>query len=478
VSNSPITLTWRTNSPPIRKYKGPRFSSCLKPATWATRYDFVSKKFELRNEFKGEWYAITKPLVYVHRSDPSAVYNKEQFNSLVAPFADVQNVAGLLDKSFYGKADELAYEPGTASGLIVFEGKHVVNTYLPSPIVPMEGDPKPFLDFMAHLIPPEEDRKHVMKWCATLIAVPSVRITYGLLLVSENQRVGKGTLGEKILAPLVGMHNTSFPSEHSIVDSSYNSWLVHKRLVVVREIYAGQSSKAYDKLKSLITDKQADVHIKYLSEYTINLWNQMFACSNSLRALKLSEQDARWLVPKCTEERKEYAYWRALNRWLTRENGLAIIAHWAREYVKEHGHVETGEHPPDTVRKRELTLAGMSDGEQFVHELGTRLKGRETNDGTRIPTVMRLDKVRGWLSAKKADFSPVQYSGGRMLERPERIAGILRGCGLWIFDKQLEVKEGNHRMRFQVVANYEIGKAATWTDLKGHCVAPEDLDDL
>jgi hypothetical protein len=173
----------------IRKYKGPRFSSCLKPATWATRYDFVSKKFELRNEFKAEWYAITKPLVYVHRSDPSAVYNKEQFNSLVAPFADVQNVAGLLDKSFYGKADELAYEPGTASGLIVFEGKHVVNTYLPSPIVPMEGDPKPFLDFMAHLIPPEEDRKHTLRWCATLIAVPSVRITYGLLLVSENQRV-------------------------------------------------------------------------------------------------------------------------------------------------------------------------------------------------------------------------------------------------------------------------------------------------
>ena len=34
---------------------------------------------------------------------------------------------------------------------------------------------------------------------------------YGLLLVSETQGVGKTTLGERILAPLVGWHNVSVP---------------------------------------------------------------------------------------------------------------------------------------------------------------------------------------------------------------------------------------------------------------------------
>ena len=93
-----------------------------------------------------------------------------------------------------------------------------------------------------------------MRWCATLVARPDIRMEYGVLLISEMQGVGKGTLGERILAPLVGPWNCSFPTEQSIVDSSFNSWIAHKRLAVVHEIYAGHNIKAYNKrrLSSLI----------------------------------------------------------------------------------------------------------------------------------------------------------------------------------------------------------------------------------
>ena len=47
------------------------------------------------------------------------------------------------------------------------------------------------------------ERYEVMKWCATLIARPDVRMTYAMLLISEQTGTGKSTMGE-ILSQLVG----------------------------------------------------------------------------------------------------------------------------------------------------------------------------------------------------------------------------------------------------------------------------------
>src|SRR5262249_27075832 len=77
------------------------------------------------------------------------------------------------------------------------------NVYQPSPIRPHAGDTTPWLEFMDYLIPNPEDRKETLRWCATLIACPHIRMHYGLLLVSETRGIGKATLAE-ILACVVG----------------------------------------------------------------------------------------------------------------------------------------------------------------------------------------------------------------------------------------------------------------------------------
>jgi hypothetical protein len=63
---------------------------------------------------------------------------------------------------------------------------------------------------------------------------------YGVLLISEQQSVGKSTLSEKILRPLVGEHYVSIVSESEIVDSNFNGWAAHKRLPITHEIYQGR----------------------------------------------------------------------------------------------------------------------------------------------------------------------------------------------------------------------------------------------
>src|SRR5262249_37359276 len=149
-------------------------------------------------------------------------YDKEEFNLAVAPYSHVEDTARLLGKKQSPQAATIAYEPGQPGGLIVLDNVHAINVYRPGHVKPQSGNHGPWLDFMTHLIPGEEDRHEALKYCATLIARPDVRMLYAILLVSEVQGVGKTTLAEKILAPLVGMHNTSFPNEKQVTESRFN----------------------------------------------------------------------------------------------------------------------------------------------------------------------------------------------------------------------------------------------------------------
>ena len=112
----------------------------------------------------------------------------------------------------------MTYDPGEHSGMINRGGRRLVNCYRPPTIKMAKGEPKLFVEFMEHLVPDEGDRKKLLRWIATLIARPDIRMTYGVLLISTVQGVGKGTLGEAILTPLVGKWNVAVPNEQQLID--------------------------------------------------------------------------------------------------------------------------------------------------------------------------------------------------------------------------------------------------------------------
>ena len=346
------------------RYHGPSFADCMWPGTWATE-PCGGRSYRLRPDFVSEWWVTIRPQTFINKANPRRRYSRDEFDAAVAPYSHIDRPSRLLLKKQSVQAETLAYEPGKPPGLIAVEKKHVINAWAPSDIKPKEGDPQPFLDFMERLIPDPKDRSETLRWMATLIAKPDVRMLYGLLLVSETQGVGKTTLGEKILAPLVGMHNVSFPTERQITDSAFNSWAVHKRLAIVNEIYAGQSRKAYDNIKSYVTDQKLTVEEKYQKPYEVNNWLHLFACSNSSRALRLAFSDRRWFVPRVTEDVQPIEYWVAFNQWLV-DGGLSVVAAWAQEFVAQQGKVVTGAHAPWSLAKQEMIEEGMSPGERLV----------------------------------------------------------------------------------------------------------------
>lgn len=439
---------------------GPSYDDCLEPATWAT----MGKR--LRAEFVEEWMFTVKPTSFMHRERMHRRYDEAEFNHHMAAFSDLPNVAVMLRRYPSAKADGLVYEPGKATGRIALERQQVINAYQPSSIEPIAGDVGLFEEFLEHLIPGKDDCLEVKRWCATLIAKPDTRMIYGMLLISHTQGVGKTTLAEKVLVPLVGEANCSFPNPATAVNSQFTSWLAYKRLAVIAEIYDGHTAKAYNKLKGYITDEYVRVEEKYQNEYYLKNFIHVLASSNSFRALKIDDQDRRWFIPGVTEEVKPHSYWVTLRRWLA-DGGLNAIADWAPKFIDEHGPVATGVHAPISEAKKRAIEEGHSDGERLVSDLGQDIRDREKR------TVVRLDEIRKWLAERKATMNSRLYGsdGSLLLETPERIVSLLRSRGLVLPGTRFKV--GGER--FRIATNFPVEPNAKWEQLAEHYWLPDSM---
>lgn len=408
------------------RFKGPTLKALMIPATRAT--ELIPNPAEkgrpiavMRRQFKEEWMHSVQPEAFVHVDFPNRILTTTEFDTLVSPFSDLNETARLLKKDLANKSFSLHYLPTQKSGLFGSREKgRFINTHCPTAVKYENGSEAPWIDFMENLLPNPGDLEEAFRWCATLIERPEVKMLYGMLLISETQGVGKTTLGEKILTPLVGESNVSFPSENDIVDSNYNYWLAHKRLAVVNEIYAGSSAKAYNRLKSVITDRFLMVNKKYQSIYEVENWIHVLACSNSSRALQLSHDDRRWFVPEVTEKIRPREYWPQFNDWLG-NGGLGIIRRWAKEWLLDHAPVTPGDRAPDSAAKRSMIEDSLSPGMAMVADLLDELKlrypaqsifvtdgmlvefikdnlyeGRQSDRLEKPLTLRRLAKAKGW----------------------------------------------------------------------------------
>ncbi len=392
------------------RYSGPAFMDLVEPATWATEKIELGDKsvVRLRKHFVNEWVYADKPELFISTSDPRIIRNANNLTRKLHKFSDSPNTANML-LSACEQVSAPAYRPfpmGKPQRRVTSLGRACYNVFQPSNIRPVGGDVGPWREFITYLCPNADERKELERWAATLIARPEVRMHYGLLLVSERQGVGKGIFATEVLAPLVGEHNVSYPSDNDVTDNQFNDWMAHRRLVVVGEIYQGQSWKAYNRLKGVITDRDFTVNQKHQQPYQIENWCHVVACSNSLRCLKMDGSDRRWFYPEVTEEPWPREKFEQFVAWLG-GGGLSAIAHWAGDYGD---YVKIGERPPDTLRKRQLVEESLAEELRWAAEY---CAGRIADSGVfAISTDIALDFVRQ--TGGKAIYSTKREFGAAM----------------------------------------------------------------
>lgn len=446
-------------------YTGPALTDCLIPATRATRVLPTEGRGRptvvLSDDFAPLVASTVEPPRIILKHNPSRDLRPEQFNHLIAPMSDVKDTAIKVFGRLECQHDRLLYRPGDPAGTLAVDGGRGFNVYQGG-VAPMSGDAGPWLEYLAHLFPLEADRKLVMRWLATLIARPKVRLTYGMLLISGAQGVGKSTLGS-ILRFVLGAPNVSFPSETSIVDSAFNSWLARKRLIFVNEFYSGHSRKAYDKLKPLVTDTHVPINEKGVPEYEMENWATFIACSNSEAALHLDDEDRRWLVPSVAETTRDREWWAKLHAWISAD-GPVIVAHWAESYVRDKGYVRAGEHAPDTARKKAIVEGSRSEGQQLAIQLGEHLVSLERK------VILRTRDIRRWIASQRG-FSDI---ADRRLEKPDTILRAIKKVpGIAVWANAQRPKFG--ATRDSVVMNFSPPPGAKWADLKDNLTALEGV---
>ena len=406
-----------------KRYIGPPFSACVHPATWATkgRPDAEGKiEYSLRDHFKDMWIYVEEADLYICKDLPHIIRQEKILNNMLAPFSDVEETSKLIIKAYSGRSTGLCYRPDRRGAIITNGQSSSVNLHIPTYIKSDIGSPEPFLEFLNYMFTVPEERDEVARWCATLIARPDLRMEYAMLLVSESTGIGKTTLGDIILAPLVGVQNTSWPREVEITESSFNEWVANKRLVIVNEIYSGHSWKAYHSVKSVITDKYISVNQKFQRPYVVDNWAHILASSNSLQAMKMEEDDRRWFYPEITETRWPKEKFVKFRAWIE-GGGLGVIKTWAERF---NDYVLPGERAPMTRRKRELIESSRSSA--------------QTEAAAYAEQLVNLDKPAG-LVLKEVIFAIRDKVQGKVFDSDYEIRKAMTETGARFIDKKITV---------------------------------------
>ena len=441
----------------VRHYIGPSWRDCLHPATWAT--DLVPNAKGkatpiLRDSFKTMWSYIEEADVFVCTEMPEILRSEAILNKMLAPFSHAVETCRLIVKAYKGRSTRICYRPDQDGLLVTFRGSSAINLHVPSSIKASKGDAGLWEEFLDYMFVNDAERKQVLRWLATIIARPDIRIGYGLLLVSEKQGIGKTTLGAHILAPLVGLQNVGFPGENDIANSAFNDWMANKRLVVVNEIYSGQSWKAYHSLKPVITDRDVTVNQKYMRQYTIENWCHVLASSNSMRALKMENDDRRWFYPEITEVEWPKKKFIELRKWIE-HGGLSIIKHWAQGHGK---YIDAAERAPMTERKKELIEGSRSEAQSEAVALAESLRDKDN------PGAMVIKDVVGWVrNAAQGRVFDSDYelrkamteTGLKAWPRRVRIGGrlqkVVMNDELWDIIKREKIKEPIELIRKHII---------------------------
>lgn len=405
-------------------YVGPSFFDCLKPATFLTKATpYLDEKgkpkiaYTLRHHAKNSWYYVASQGLFVSADFPQIQLSPDRFEATTAPFVHRGvSASSLILQEYSCQIDKIAYRPDKKERTVVLDGELTLNVFQPTSIVGKAGDITPFLEYLEYLIPDKTDRKELIRWMATLVSKPEVRLLYGVLLISENTGVGKSILAERILTPLVGEHNVSFPSEETIF-SQFSGWVAKKRLIVVSELYSGTSWKMSNRLKSYVTDRKITYNEKFREAVVLDNFATFLASSNSSEPLKLDSFDRRWYIPGVTEVRWPDSRFDELLDWLD-AGGISIIK-WYFDHYNDY--VRSGEKAPKSGKKTEIVESARSPATNRCFDLAYKI--RESGE----PIAIGDKDLHAWLRAIIPDKI---YDSSLELRKALKSKGLVEAKGI------------------------------------------------
>ena len=273
----------------------------------------------------------------------------------------------------FPRAVSTCFRPDLPGGHITEDRR--VNIYVPPNVEMVEGDVSRFTDFLAKILPNQNDRDILIHYIAAVIQYPGKKFQWAPVLQGTE---GNGkTLVSSCVSYAVGEMYCHSPRA-SQLGEKYNSYIEGKMFITVEEVHMGGRREMLDELKPLITNSKIEIRAMREDKVMIDNVANWFFCTNFKDAVIKSKNDRRYAIFYTAQQSAEDlerdgmdgTYFPKLYDWLRSGGGYSHVAYWLKNYpLRDDLNPALRAHrAPLTTSTAHAVTSSMGPIEQEIHE--------------------------------------------------------------------------------------------------------------
>jgi hypothetical protein len=338
----------------------------IREAAKAYQADLEAKKEQRQRqqivEALMDWVWVSEATAFVRKSDRK-VWTKEQWRTHYAHlhpkngdiFNLVMRAPGLIQKF-----EMLTYEPGGGDILGT-----AFNLWRPSSLVAKEGDVSWFIDHLRYLFDGDETSVNLLlDFMSLLVREPAQKILFALLLHGKHHGTGKSIIA-RLLTKILGDHNVVQPSIDEL-NSQFTAWQEGRQLCIVNEMMMLGQIHLANKFKNDITEPVLRIRAMHRVGYSLPNYLNFFLTSNYPDAVKLENEDRRYLVLQTEAKPRDDAYYTSLVDHIESADGAAAVKHYL---LNRDVQLNPKGRAPVTMAKQQMKEQSLQDEEAYVLQL-------------------------------------------------------------------------------------------------------------
>lgn len=243
--------------------------------------------------------------------------------------------------------EALTYFPGQPREL----SHRRLNSWLGLACGPKKGDVRPWTALLDHLFTGAsvESREWFERWCGYPLYRLGTKLLSAVGIWSAKTGQGKTLVGET-LGRVYGANFISIPQVE--LESNFTSWALGRQFVLVDDISSHDTRQRADLLKKLITQREFNVNLKHVPQFTMPDFINYYFTSNHGDAFYLDEHDRRLFIHEVIVGKLSAKFYDDYYRWLDSE-GPAALLHYLQNEL-DYGDFSPVSPPPVTDAKREM----------------------------------------------------------------------------------------------------------------------------
>lgn len=219
--------------------------------------------------------------------------------------------------------NKFVYEPGAPQ-----LSNGCINMWRGLPYEPRKGDIKPWLTLMDYVFAEDKEaRKWFEQWLAYPLQHLGVKLFTAAVIWSVSTGTGKTLIGHT-MQRLYGSDNSIMIRKRDLLNGN-NSFAENKQFILGEEITGDEKRGMVDELKSLITNEEMRINIKYVPEYTVRSCANYYFTSNNPDAFFIDETDRRFFIHEIVgAPLQESFYTGVYDPWYKSDEGAAALLHY------------------------------------------------------------------------------------------------------------------------------------------------------